>query len=140
LTGLRFLLDTNILSEPLRPRPNANVMQHLKDNAGSVATTAVVWHEILFGYHRMVRSSKREILEAYLWDEVRAKMPLLPYDAAAAEWFAQERARLSAIGKTPAYADGQIAAVAQVNNLIMVTNNVKDYAEFQDLRLENWFS
>ncbi|MBW4515079.1 MAG: hypothetical protein KME11_07630 [Timaviella obliquedivisa GSE-PSE-MK23-08B] len=67
-------------------------------------------------------------------------MPLLPYAAAAAEWFAQERARLSAIGKTPAYADGQIAAVAQVNNLIVVTNNVKDYADFQNLQIENWFS
>lgn len=140
MTGLRFLLDTNILSEPSRPRPNANVMQHLKDNAGSVATATVVWHEILFGYHRMLRSSKREILEAYLWEEVRVKMPLLPYDAAAAEWFAQERARLSAIGKTPAYADGQIAAVAQVNNLTMVTNNVRDYTDFQSLQIENWFS
>lgn len=115
-------------------------MRKLKDNAGTVAIATVAWHEILFGYHRMLQSNKREILEAYLWEEIRAKMPLLPYDAAAAEWFAQERARLSAIGKTPAYADGQIAAVAQVNNLIMVTNNVKDYADFQDLRLENWFS
>ena len=140
MTRLRFLLDTNILSEPLRPRPNANVMQNLVDNAGTVAIATIAWHEILFGYHRMLRSSKREILEAYLWEEIRAKMPLLPYDAAAAEWFAKERARLSAIGKTPAYADGQIAAVAQVNNLIMVTNNTRDYSDFQDLRLENWFS
>lgn len=67
-------------------------------------------------------------------------MPFLPYDTAAAEWFAQERARLSAIGKTPSYADRQIAAVAQVNNLIVVTNNVKDYADFQNLQIENWFS
>jgi len=64
----------------------------------------------------------------------------LPYDTATVEWFARERARLVAIGKTPAYADGQIAAVAQVNNLIVVTNNVKDYTDFQHLQLKNWFA
>jgi len=65
---------------------------------------------------------------------------LLPYDTATVEWFARERGRLVAIGKTPAYADGQIAAVAQVNNLIVVTNNVKDYTDFQHLQLKNWFA
>ena len=140
MTEIRFLLDTNILSEPLRPRPNANVMQRLKDNAGTVATATVAWHEILFGYHRMPQSSKREILEAYLRDEIRDKMPLLPYDVAAAEWFAQERSRLVSLGKTPSYADGQIAAIAQVNHLILVTRNLSDYTDFQNLRLENWFS
>jgi tRNA(fMet)-specific endonuclease VapC len=44
------------------------------------------------------------------------------------------------MGKTPAYADGQIAAIAQVNNLTLVTNNVSDYADFADLKLENWFT
>jgi tRNA(fMet)-specific endonuclease VapC len=55
-------------------------------------------------------------------------------------WFVRERARLTSIGKTPAYADGQIAAIAQVNNLTLVTNNVSDYADFADLKLENWFT
>ncbi|HEY9848374.1 MAG TPA: hypothetical protein V6D28_02860 [Leptolyngbyaceae cyanobacterium] len=50
-----------------------------------------------------------------------------------------ERARLTAIGKPPAYADGQIAATAQVNNLTLVTNNVSNYADFQNLKVENWF-
>ncbi|NJK66777.1 MAG: type II toxin-antitoxin system VapC family toxin [Microcoleus sp. CSU_2_2] len=58
----------------------------------------------------------------------------------AAEWFAKERARLIPISLTPSYADGQIAAIAKVNNLILVTRNVADYANFQDLQIENWFS
>jgi tRNA(fMet)-specific endonuclease VapC len=78
------------------------------------------------------------IIEVYLYREVKQKIPLLPYDIAAGEWFAVERARLTKIGKTPAYADGQIAAIAYANNLTLVTNNIADYSDFQNLRLENW--
>lgn len=101
----------------------------------------MVFHELLFGCYRLpVESRKRPIIEAYLYTEVKQKIPLLPYNAAAAEWFAAERARLTAIGKTPAYADGQIAAIAQVDDLILVTNNVADYSDFQNLKIENWLA
>ncbi|BDA75117.1 PilT domain-containing protein [Calothrix sp. PCC 7716] len=136
---MRFLLDTNILSEPLRPRPNPNVVRMLQQYSGEIGTATVVFHELLFGCYRLpVESKKRPIIEAYLYAEVKHKIPLLPYDTAAAEWFAVERARLTTIGKTPAYADGQIGAIAKVNNLILVTNNVADYSDFQNLTIENW--
>ncbi|GJD18337.1 PilT domain-containing protein [Rivularia sp. IAM M-261] len=136
---MRFLLDTNILSEPLRPRPNPNVARMLLQHSGEIATATVVFHELLFGCYRLpAESRKRSIIESYLYTEVKQKIPLLPYDTAAAEWFAAERTRLTTIGKTPAYADGQIATIAQVNNLILVTNNVADYSDFQNLKIENW--
>jgi tRNA(fMet)-specific endonuclease VapC len=46
---------------------------------------------------------------------------------------------MGTIGKTPSFADGLIAAIAQVNGLIIVTNNVADYADFLELQVENWF-
>ncbi|MFM6074584.1 MAG: VapC toxin family PIN domain ribonuclease, partial [Dolichospermum sp.] len=52
---------------------------------------------------------------------------------------AQERARLSKIGKTPAFIDGQIASIAFCNDLILVTNNMADFQDFEDLIIENWF-
>jgi tRNA(fMet)-specific endonuclease VapC len=61
------------------------------------------------------------------------------YDINAAKWHAQERARLSKIGKTPAFIDGQIASIAFCNDLILVTNNVADFQDFEDLVIENWF-
>jgi tRNA(fMet)-specific endonuclease VapC len=66
-------------------------------------------------------------------------LPVFNYDQPAAEWHARERARLTKIGKTPAFADGQIASIAHVNNLILVTNNVADFQFFDGLRIENWF-
>jgi tRNA(fMet)-specific endonuclease VapC len=66
-------------------------------------------------------------------------MPVFDYDLKAAKWHAQERARLSKIGKTPAFIDGQIASIAFCNDLILVTNNMADFQDFEDLIIENWF-
>jgi tRNA(fMet)-specific endonuclease VapC len=137
---LRFLLDTNILSEPLRPQPNSDVLQKLRQHRQVISTASVVIHEILFGCYRLPQDSrKRRDIEGYINQSVRSQIPIFGYDLDAAIWFARERARLTSMGKTPAYADGQIAAIAQVNNLTLVTNNVSDYADFADLKLENWF-
>ena len=65
-------------------------------------------------------------------------MAILPYDESAADWHAAERARLVSAGKTPSFADGQIAAIAKTNDLILVTLNLADYADFRDLALEDW--
>lgn len=69
---------------------------------------------------------------------VAATLPILPYDARAAALHAQERARLGALGRTPPFADGQIAAIAQTNQLILVTFNTAEFADFAGLALEDW--
>lgn len=140
MTAIVFLLDTNVISEPLRPQPNRSVVRMLQQHSGALATATVVFHELLFGCYRLpVESNKRRIIAAYLEVEIKQKIPILSYDVPAAEWFAAERARLTGIGKTPAYADGQIAAIAQVNNLTLITNNLADYSDFQNLKIANWF-
>ncbi|GAX41259.1 PilT domain-containing protein [Tolypothrix sp. NIES-4075] len=139
MTASQFLLDTNILSEPLRPFPNPSVIESLVRYDDSLATATVVLHEMLYGCYRLPNSQKRRAIEAYLKEEVEAKLPLLPYDKEAAKWHASEQTRLVKLGKTPTFVDGQIAAIAVVNNLVLVTNNVVDFAEFQSLKIENWF-
>lgn len=136
----RFLLDTNIISEPLKLQPNPRIISMLQQYQGEVAIACVTWHELLFGCYRLPTSRRRERIEQYLKEIIEPNIPILPYNVTAAEWFALERARLTSIGKPPAYADGQIAAIAQINNLTLITNNVSDYADFQNLQVENWFS
>ncbi|HAG85667.1 MAG TPA: VapC toxin family PIN domain ribonuclease [Cyanobacteria bacterium UBA12227] len=140
MSNPQFLLDTNILSEPLRPVPNPRVMESLVRFSGLTATATVVFHEMLYGCYRLPNSRKRQAIEAYLRQEVEAKLFLLPYDTQAAKWHASERARLVKLGKTPSYVDGQIAAIAVVNDLVLVTNNEADYADFQGIQIENWFT
>jgi tRNA(fMet)-specific endonuclease VapC len=138
--SLRFLLDTNILSEPLKLEPNAAVIEQIERYQSEVAITLVTWHEIWFGCYRLPASKKRQCIEQYLRDIVEPDVPILPYGAEPALWFPQERSRLVSLGRTPSFADGQIAAIAYTHNLVLITNNVSDYADFQNLQIENWFS
>lgn len=135
---MKYLLDTNIVSEPLRPVPNPKVMARLKRHSGELAIASLVWHELWFGCQRLPTSAKRATIEKYMNEVVAVSMMILPYDQAAAEWHAAERARLTAIGKTPPFVDGQIMAVAQTNGLILVTLNPKDYEAFTEVKVEDW--
>jgi tRNA(fMet)-specific endonuclease VapC len=62
----------------------------------------------------------------------------LPYDQDAARWHAAERVRLAALGKTPPFADGMIAAIASIYGLVLVTLNLNGFRAFQGLALDNW--
>lgn len=137
---LEFLLDTNVLSEPARPAPNPRVTKKLVKAEGRIATASVVWHELWFGCHRLPPSRRRSTLEAYLKDVIAPHVPVLGYDDAAATWHASERARLEREGKTPSFADGQIASIARVYGLVLVTANVRDFALFDELTVESWES
>ena len=97
-----------------------------------------IWHELRYGAVRLSVSRKRRAIEAYLEEAVRSALPILPYDEEAAGWHARERARLAKRGRPPSGADGQIAAIARVNDLVLVTANLKDFRRFQGLKVENW--
>lgn len=134
----QYLLDANTLSEALRLSPDPAMLSRLAANRPHSATAAVVIHEMRYGAYRLPPSRRRRTIERYLDRLMREGMPILPYDEAAAEWHARERARLVAIGRTPPFFDGQIAAVAAVNDLVLVTSNVRDFHAFRDLRVEDW--
>ncbi|MDX2052541.1 MAG: type II toxin-antitoxin system VapC family toxin [Polyangiaceae bacterium] len=136
---LRYLLDANVLSEPMRPRPDASVVEMLKRSLDECATSALVLHELEFGVARLPVSRKKAILTSYLVDVV-GKIPSLPYDASAARWHALERARLAKRGRVPSFVDGQIAATAVVCGLVLITRNLADFQSFDGLRVNSWFS
>jgi tRNA(fMet)-specific endonuclease VapC len=136
--SVRYLLDTNVLSEPIKSHPNEHTIESLSEHDGELATCSVVWHELCFGAARLAASKKRRAIETYLEEVVGAVLPILPYDQEAASWHARERARLSKRGRPPSAADGQIAAIAGANDHILVTANVKDFRRFKDLVVEDW--
>lgn len=135
---LRYLLDTNIASAPIAKSPNANVVGRLRRHGPACAIPAPVWHELTYGCRRLPAGKRRLALEAYLEQVIRESFPILPYDEAAAAWHGHERARLEVLGRPAPYVDGQIAAVAHVHQLVLVTANTKDFAPFHDLTIEDW--
>jgi tRNA(fMet)-specific endonuclease VapC len=134
----RYLLDTSIVSSPIAKVPNAEVLKHLEAHGHECAIAAPAWHELTYGCLRLPRGKRREAIETYLQDVVLASFPVLAYDETAAHWHGIERARLEGLGKPAPYVDGQIAAVAYANELTLVTVNVKDFARFKGVEVENW--
>jgi tRNA(fMet)-specific endonuclease VapC len=135
---LRYLLDTSIVSAPVSRKPDAIIVRRLDEHSLECAIAAPVWHELTYGCRRLPKGKRRAALESYLRDVVRASFPVLPYDEAAATWHGEERARLEALGRPAPFVDGQIAAIAHAQRLILVTTNTKDFTRFKDLTVENW--
>lgn len=127
-----------MLSEPIKSRPDEQVLARIEEHDGELATCAIVWHELRYGATRLPASRKRRAIEAYLERVVRTALPILPYDEESASWHAQERARLGRRGRPPSAADGQIAAIARVHELVLVTANVRDFRRFEGLGVQDW--
>lgn len=140
MAALKYLLDTNVLSEPTRAVPDAGVLTRLRKAGDQAATSSVNWHELHHGLALLAPSRKRDAIAAYLESLREAELPILPYSAEAAEWHATERARLAARGLTAPFIDGQIAAIAHVHRLTLVTRNMADFKHFSGLKVQDWFS
>ncbi len=139
MARVRYLLDINTLSEPVVARPNPFVLEKIKANSASLAIASVTWQEVLYGMFLLPAGKRRDQIEDYLFQRIRPGLPIIGFEERAAQWQAEQRARLRQAGKPPSYPDPQIAAIAAVNDLVLVARNVDDFADFQGLRSENWF-
>jgi tRNA(fMet)-specific endonuclease VapC len=86
--SFQYLLDTNTLSEPARPIPNANVLHKLDVCQSEIATASIVVHELMYGCLRLPESRRREVLWSYIQESVLS-LPVFNYDQPAAEWHAR---------------------------------------------------
>ncbi len=135
---LRYLLDTPIVSSPISKIPNPQIVSQLQQFGHECAIASPVWHELLYGVARLPEGKRKTAVEDYLWDVVEASFEILPYGEAAAAWHAEERARLEQLGKPAPYVDAQIAAIAYANELVVVTTNLKDFALYKGVSVEDW--
>ncbi|MFO1420713.1 MAG: type II toxin-antitoxin system VapC family toxin [Candidatus Competibacteraceae bacterium] len=135
----RYLLDTNILSEPVKPNPSPKVMEQLRRHQRESVTAAPVWFELLQGVEQMPVSHRRDRLMQYIQELGDSDLQVLPYDQQAARWHALEHSRLRAAGQTRPFVDGQIAAIAAIHGLVLVSRNISDFRIFDGLIVENWF-
>ena len=137
-----FLLDTNIPSETLRSRPNANVAYWLKNQArDSQFLSVVTMGELRKGATLLAPGVKRtqveQLIEALIpsWFAGR----ILPVTQTIAErWGILEGQRQRA-GQPLGVADGMIAATALEHGLTIVTRNVKDFAGLGVAIFDPWF-
>lgn len=133
-----WLLDTNVVSEAIRPQPNQTVMGNFKRYQGEMTIAAPVWHELRFGWLRLPEGQRRDAIGRFVQDVV-GQLPVLPYDASAARIHAELRSQRALVGQTLPFVDGQIAAIAIAHGATLVTRNTKDFAGLQGLRMVDWF-
>ena len=128
------LVDTNVVSELMRTRPNPGVLEW-KVRAARFALSAITVEELLFGLSlkRMGR------LEMWLEELVRDHCEVLPVSDGVARESGRLRASLQLSGKIRHLPDMLIAATARVHNLVLVSRNVRDFSE-SGIRLFNPFS
>jgi tRNA(fMet)-specific endonuclease VapC len=129
-----YLLDTNVCARYLNGKSLA-IRQRLRStNLADIAVCSVVKGELFYG------AMKSNNLEKTL-DRQQEFLKLfvsLPFDDDASFIYGRIRAELSAKGIIIGANDLQIAAIAMVNNLILVTHNVREFSRVNGLRFEDW--
>lgn len=126
-----YLLDTNIISEMMRVKPNEHVVSWLRNiPSDQLYTTHITEAELRYGAEKSDQEidRKRRLQKIDHILNVSLKGRVLPYDAYAAQGFAtvaMNRYRTHNAGK--ASIDTHIAAIAQAHNLAVVTRNVKHF-------------
>ncbi|GGF01357.1 ribonuclease VapC [Aliidongia dinghuensis] len=127
---MNFLLDTNVVSEWTKPRPDSGVVAWLADaDEDRVFISVVTLAELRHGIERMPSGARRDRLDAWLIGEMPARFEarVLPVDAGTADCWGRIMARGQAAGRPVGTMDAFIAATAEQHGLTLVTRNVSDF-------------
>jgi tRNA(fMet)-specific endonuclease VapC len=130
---LRYLLDTNIVIYVLKRRP-VEVLSTFNANASRMAISSITLAELLHGAEKSSHVS--ENLAAV--EDFCSRLQVLPYGPKAAQHYGAIRAALEKIGQPIGVNDMHIAAHARSEGLVLVTNNMGEFARVPALEAENW--
>ena len=134
-----FLLDTNVVSETVKPKPENRVLGWLEaQRPAELFLAAQTIGELVRGARKVKDKARRERFEQWIEQDLTDQFEgrVLAFDGPAAVLWGRLMGDGDRTGRTPATADAQIAAVAIHHELTLVTRNVKDFERF-DLALFN---
>ncbi len=135
-----FLVDTNVLSELMRPTPAPEVLAWFAQQAQSlIQTSAITQAEVLSGIALLPPGQRRDglALAAEQLFEHDLAGRCLVFGSAAAKQYALVVAQRQRAGRPMATEDAQIAAIALAADLHLVTRNTKDFIDIPDLTVVN---
>lgn len=123
---MKFLLDTNVVSEMVTNTPHREVQAWMRWNERESGTSSVVVAEVEYGIKLMPIGQRRRRLEEWL-EHILSYVHIFPFDVAEAREWSRLMARLTSVGKRMPTKDSMIAATALVRGLTVVTRNVRDF-------------
>jgi len=127
---MSFLLDTNAVSEWVKPRPNPGLIVWMEAaDEDRVFISVISLAELSYGVERLPAGKRRNRLEEWLRHELplRFEGRILPIDAGVAEAWGKTVSRCEAAGRPMSAMDAFLAATAEVHRLTLVTRNVSDF-------------
>lgn len=127
-----IILDTNVLSELMRPIPAAQVSEWVaKQPSRELFTTSITEAEILLGIELLMQGKRRQGLLRAAEDMFNEDLGgrVLDFESEAARKFAQIAAHRRLLGKPISHADAQIAAIARLRGAQLATRNVADFSD-----------
>ena len=136
-----IVLDTNVLSEGLRPQPSANVLRWMQSEPlTALFTTTITEAELLYGAALLPGGRRRRALEGVLALLLGSQFAgrILSFDSAAASEFADIAAKRRLGGRPIGEADARIAAIARSRGASLATRNVNDFADCGLTVIDPW--
>ena len=122
-----IVLDTNVVSELMKPHPDAHVREWLKRTGDAVlTTTAVTVAEISYGLQRLPEGRRRDQLQS-AFDRLTTAVNVLPLDEGAAAQAGKYRARRDTSGLPSTASDMMIAGITAAAGATLATRNTKDF-------------
>ena len=138
---MSFLLDTNVVSEPTKPRPNHGLLGWLTSvDEESVFISTITISELRYGIERLPAGARRTRLDAWLRNHLLSRFEgrILPIDAVIADACGRLMARSEALGRPVEARDAFIAATSEVYGLTLLTRNVSDFQPVLKTILNPW--
>jgi len=127
-----IVLDTNVLSETMKPSPESSVIDWLdRRESSTLYLTTVTVAEIGFGLRVLPAGRRRRALEDRFERFLTAGFAhrVLGFDFSAARLYPEVMGRRRKIGRAMGIADGQIASIARAHGFAVATRNVRDFAD-----------
>jgi tRNA(fMet)-specific endonuclease VapC len=132
----RYLLDTNICIYIRRRRPREVLTQFLQLKTGEAALSVVTYGELVYGMMKLHAPPPRQSVEQL--DEFVSLIGVMPLPVDAGRKYGEIRSFLETKGEIIGGNDLWIAAHALSADLILVTNNEREFRRVPDLKIENW--
>lgn len=131
---MRYLLDTNIVSYWMRG--DVAVLERLKNTRPcDLHISVITIAEILYGIEKSPHKKQERMKKISM---IRSMLETMSFDEKAAEQYAVVRSTLECEGKVISERDLQIASIALVNRLCLVTHNAAEFSRIKDLIWEDW--
>jgi toxin FitB len=133
-----FLLDTNVVSELVRPAPNPGVLRFLS-NEGDFWLSVITLHELAYGAALIRDRVRRTRIEGWI-EAIKSRFAgrLIGIDGPIVEWAGRARAAAAANGRVITPLDSLIGATAQIRALTVATRNTRDFEPLAVVAVNPW--